>query len=73
MSDTPNAARNEFAADTKMADAMARDPNLPVVLMRFHIGGCSMCGFENDDTIAKVAEDNGVPLDRLLEAMNASQ
>lgn len=60
-----------FTADTLMGDAMARDPNLPVTLMQFHIGGCSMCGFENDDTIAKVAEDNGVPVERLLEAINA--
>jgi len=64
---------NDFTPDTKMGDAMARDPNLPVILMQFHIGGCNMCGFENDDTIAKVAEDNGVPMDRLLAAMNQSQ
>ncbi|MCA8956932.1 MAG: hypothetical protein KDC87_12715 [Planctomycetes bacterium] len=57
---------------TRMREAMARDPNLPVVLMRFHIGGCSMCGFDDDDTIAKVAEDNGVPVERLLAAMNHS-
>ncbi len=59
-----------FTAQTKMAEAMAADPNLPVVLMGFHIGGCSMCGFEEDDTIAQVAEDNGVPLQRLLDAVN---
>ena len=53
-----------------MAEAMAADPNLPVVLMQFHIGGCSMCGFEDGDTIEQVAEDNGVPVDRLLEALN---
>ena len=64
---------NEFSPDTLMGDAMAKDPNLPVVLMRFHIGGCNMCGFENEDTIAKVAEENGVPLDRLLQAMNESK
>ena len=63
--------RPAFTADTLMGDAMAQDPNLPVVLMQFHIGGCSMCGFENDDTIAKVAEDNGVPVERLLSALNA--
>ena len=57
-------------ADTLMGDAMARDPNLPVVLMQFHIGGCTMCGFEEDDTIRQVSEDNGVPLDRLLDALN---
>ena len=59
-----------FTPATRMADAVATDPNLPVVLMQFHIGGCSLCGFEPDDTIAQVAEDNGVPLERLLEAMN---
>ncbi len=60
-----------FTAETLMGDAMAADPNLPVVLMQFHIGGCSLCGFEQDDTIERVAEDNGVPLEVLLEAMNA--
>ena len=70
MSDTPGGNRNGFTADTVMEDAMNADPNLPVVLMQFHIGGCSLCGFEPDDTIAKVAEDNGVPLDRLLAALN---
>ena len=59
-----------FTAETRMEEAMAADPNLPVILMQFHIGGCSLCGFEPDDTIAKVAEDNGVPLNRLLGAMN---
>lgn len=61
---------DQFTAETKMAEAMAADPNLPVVLMQFHIGGCSMCGFEDGDTIEQVAEDNGVPVDRLLEALN---
>lgn len=62
---------NGFTAETTMRDAMTRDPNLPVVMMGFHIGGCSLCGFEPDDTIRKVAEDNGVPTERLLEAMNS--
>ena len=61
---------NEFTPETTMSEAMSRDPNLPVILMQFHIGGCNMCGFEDDDTIAKVAEDNGVPVDRLLTALN---
>ena len=64
---------NEFTPETTMEQAMAKDPNLPIILMKFHIGGCNMCGFENDDTIAKVAEDNGVPVYRLLAAMNQSQ
>lgn len=64
---------NEFTPETTMEQAMTKDPNLPIILMKFHIGGCNMCGFENDDTIAKVAEDNGVPVNRLLAAMNQSQ
>jgi len=65
-----NEARKPFTESTRMADALAADPNLPVILMRYHIGGCSMCGFEPDDTVAQVAEDNGVPTDRLLAALN---
>ena len=64
-------ATKPFSPETKMADAMRADPNLPVVLMRFHIGGCSLCGFEEEDTIAEVAEENGVPLEDLLAAINA--
>lgn len=62
--------KRRFSASTTMGEALRADPNLPVVLMRFHIGGCTLCGFEETDTIAKVAEDNGVPVDRLLAALN---
>lgn len=78
MSDThtdslPSGSTPRFAAGTTMEEAMAKDPGLPVVLMQFHIGGCSLCGFEPSDTIQKVAEDNGVPLERLLDAMNRTR
>ena len=66
-------AKQKFAATTKMSDAIATDPNLPVVLMRFHVGGCSLCGFEPDDTIEQVAADNGIPLERLLAALNGDE
>ena len=62
-----------LTGESTMDQALAGDPNLPVVLMRFHIGGCSLCGFEPQDTVAQVAEDNGVPLDVLLEALNGSR
>jgi hypothetical protein len=63
-------ARPAITAETTMEDAIRRDPNLPMILMRFHIGGCSMCGFEPRDTVARVAEENGVPLADLLRALN---
>lgn len=66
----PAAGRPEITAETTMDDAIRSDPDLPMVLMRFHIGGCSMCGFEPTDTVAKVAEENGVPLTDLLDALN---
>ena len=69
MTDIP-LSREKFAPQTRMEDAMRQDMDLSVVLMRFHIGGCSLCGFEPDDTISKVAEDNGVPTEVLLAAMN---
>ena len=62
-----------LTGQSTMAQALAGDPNLPVVLMRFHIGGCSLCGFEPEQTVAEVAEDNGVPLEVLLEALNTSR
>lgn len=69
--DTKSGAQKPFGPHTKMADAVRADPNIPVVLMRFHVGGCSLCGYEENDTIAEVAEENGIPLADLLAAMNA--
>ncbi len=69
MSDDPS-QRARLTPETRMSEAMRQDPNMPVILMRFHIGGCSLCGFEENDTIAQVAEDNGVPIEALLAAMN---
>jgi hypothetical protein len=52
---------------------LSADPSLGMVLMRdFHLGGCSHCGFNPQDTIEKVAEQNGIPTDRLLAALNRS-
>ena len=42
--------QNTLSPDMTMADAIAKNPNLPMILMRFHIGGCSLCGFEPEDT-----------------------
>ncbi|MEO0479066.1 MAG: hypothetical protein AAF196_06260 [Planctomycetota bacterium] len=60
---------SDIGPETEMAEVARRNPNLPVALMRYHIGGCTLCGYEPEDTVAKVAEDNGVPLEVLLEAV----
>ncbi len=71
MKPTDHAKTSEpFTAETTMGEAMTADPGLQRVLMQFHIGGCSHCGFNPQDTIAQVAEDHGVPLQVLLGALN---
>jgi hypothetical protein len=53
-----------------MREVVARDPDAHAVLSRYHIGGCTVCGYEEDDTVARVAEDNGIPTARLVRALN---
>jgi len=70
-SNTQNQGR--FTARTTMLEALTADPSLGMVLMRdFHLGGCSHCGFNPHDTIEQVATQNGIPTDRLLQALNRS-
>lgn len=70
MSD-PTDARTRFTPHTTMLEALTADPSLGMVLMRdFHLGGCSHCGFDPHDSIANVAMQNGIPVDRLLAALN---
>ncbi|MBI5852735.1 MAG: hypothetical protein HZB39_17120 [Planctomycetes bacterium] len=71
---TPTTARKDgpFSTQTTMAEVLRRDASLRMVLMRFHIGGCSHCGFDQNDSIEQVATDNGVPVADLLGALNSS-
>ncbi len=57
---------------TVFARAEAARPALMATLMQFHIGGCSLCGFEEQDAIDRVARDNGIPTARLLTALTAA-
>ncbi|MGE3172290.1 MAG: hypothetical protein AB7O97_06655 [Planctomycetota bacterium] len=69
--DTTTATPGSFTAANTMLEVLTADPSLGMVLMRdFHIGGCQNCGFDPHSTIAEVAQQNGVPTERLLAAMN---
>lgn len=71
MEDNGNAEARKFTPQTTMLEALTADPSLGMVLMRnFHLGGCSNCGFEPNDSIENVAAQNGIPADRLLAALN---
>lgn len=63
--------KTSFTAQSTMLECLTADPSLGMVLMRdFHLGGCRNCGFNPHDTIEAVAQQNGIPTDRLLAAMN---
>lgn len=60
-----------FNADMTVGEAMNTHPNARWVFASYHLGGCSHCAISNEETIEQVAEGYGVPLDKLLEDLNA--
>ena len=45
-------------------------PQAGQVLAGFHLGGCSSCAVEPDDTLTKVSADHNLNLDQLLSSLN---
>ena len=71
MDDQTKTGNTRFTSQTTMLEALTADPSLGMVLMRdFHLGGCSNCGFDPNDSIENVAMQNGIPAERLLAALN---
>jgi hypothetical protein len=62
----------KFNPKMTMEEAVRVDGRVKMILQQFHIGGCHHCGFEEQDTIEKVATDNGVPVDVLLNTLNSA-
>lgn len=51
----------EITSKTKMQDVLAAYPAAKQVLIdRYHLGGCSSCGYEPTDTLEKVLSGKGV-------------
>lgn len=70
---TNTSSKPRFSASSTMLECLTADPSLGMVLMRdFHIGGCRNCGFDPHSSIEEVAQQNGIPTERLLAAMNRS-
>ncbi|HEX6813228.1 MAG TPA: hypothetical protein VF384_16520 [Planctomycetota bacterium] len=71
MNDPTTTQKKRFTPKTTLLEVLTADHTLGSVLMRdFHIGGCRNCGFNPQDSIETVAEQNGIPTDRLLAALN---
>src|SRR6516225_2672327 len=43
------------------------------LFQKYHIGGCSSCGFQPTDTLANVALNHGVDVSELIEYIHSSQ
>jgi hypothetical protein len=43
------------------------------LFQRYHIGGCSSCGFQPTDTLATVALNHGVDVDEVVDFVKRSQ
>ena len=41
------------------------------VFARFHLGGCSNCAISETHTIGQISVDYGIPLEMLLDSLNA--
>jgi hybrid cluster-associated redox disulfide protein len=55
----------------KIAEAIALDPRMRDVLAQFHLGGCSSCAINEEDTIEQAAMSHGIDLGRLMAALTA--
>jgi hybrid cluster-associated redox disulfide protein len=55
----------------KIAEAIALDPRMRDVLAQFHLGGCSSCAIDEEDTIEQAAVSHGIDLGRLMAALTA--
>ncbi len=66
-----NAATNQqFDADMTVGDALRLHPQARQIMANFHLGGCSHCAMNEEETIAQVSEGYGVNRDQLLDALN---
>ena len=64
----------QITPDTRMADLEAAVPGARRALFaRYHIGGCSSCGFSPDETLASVCERNeNLPVQEVIDHLQES-
>ena len=61
----------EFTLDTPMKEVEAKFPfSRSLLHAKFHVGGCSACGYEPQETIAEVAAKHAKDAEAMVEALN---
>lgn len=59
-----------FTPEMTMREAQLVHPQVHQVLSSFHVGGCSDCAVEPEDTLGEVAASKALPLEKLLATLN---
>lgn len=60
-----------FRKDMTIGRALDLHPGVKEVLAQFHIGGCSSCAVNEEETFEQAAGGHGVSLDQMLTALNS--
>jgi hypothetical protein len=60
-----------FDPAMRVADAIAIDPHVRDVLAQFHLGGCSSCAIDEEQTIAQAALGSGVDVGQLMATLDS--
>ena len=64
------AGHPQFTPQTTVREAQLLHPQARQVLAGLHLGGCSNCAVEPDETLRKVSADHGIDLTLLLANLN---
>lgn len=59
-----------FTPEMTARTAMLLHPQVNEILAGFHLGGCSDCAIEPDETLAQICQERGIAVDTLLGNLN---
>ena len=62
---------SKFHPGLTVGEAFALHPGARAVFANFHLGGCSNCAISEFETIEQVSEGYGIPLEMIMDALNA--
>ncbi len=59
-----------FQPEMTVREVQMAHPQAQQILAGFHLGGCSSCAIEPDDTLAKICAENELDLNALISNLN---
>ncbi len=66
----PGAGPLAYTPQMTVREALLVHPQTEQILAGFHLGGCSSCAVEPDETLAQICRDQGRDLTELLQNLN---